>query len=228
MSESWATDWELALSARMPRAAPLRQFAAWPTGYAPEGQKCHVNADRWVLLHPSWRAMRGWVLLCNAPFDGAQYAAHSVVADPAGELWDVTLTDGRDHAFLEHHGDVDTYLQRVADGRWAIVREPLPDLLAYGHWSADDGKATLGIPSTCEMKDFSLTGGIVIDPKWLELKSNELMHAHVRLRDAVNRATRHPDARDVPSQAERQEYEHALAAYERIHQEWLDMIGQAV
>ncbi|MDP9123509.1 MAG: hypothetical protein M3N82_02740 [Pseudomonadota bacterium] len=123
----WSTDGELALSLsdRLAGAPSLRQLTTWPTGFEPKGQKCHANAERWVLLHPSWRAVRGWVLLCNEPFGGGHYAAHSVVEDPAGVLWDVTLADGITRSFLEHLGDLAVFMLRVTEGRWTIVREPL-------------------------------------------------------------------------------------------------------
>ncbi len=125
--EGWNSDEQLALSlsGRLTDAPPLQQLTTWPPGLEPEGQKCHANADRWVVAHPSWRVMRGWVLLCNEPFQGAQYAAHSVVADLAGVLWDVTLADGGNRSFLEHAGDLAVFMQRVTEGRWTIVREPL-------------------------------------------------------------------------------------------------------
>lgn len=125
--EDCASDGDLALSLschwpsrrRCGRSRPGRH--AWSL----RGQKCHANADRWVMAHPSWRVVRGWVLLCNEPFRGAHYAAHSVVEDPAGVLWDVTLADGIGRSFLAHLGDLVVFMQRITEGRWTIVREPL-------------------------------------------------------------------------------------------------------
>ena len=125
--ESWSSDGALALSLsrRLADAPSLHQLATWTAGLEPVGQQCHANTDRWVAANPTWQVLRGWVLLANEPFAGAQYAAHSVVADPAGALWDVTLSDGIDRSFLEHVGDLAVFMQRVTEGRWTIVREPL-------------------------------------------------------------------------------------------------------
>lgn len=124
--EHWDTDGALALSlsARLAGAPRLRQVTEWPAGLEPVGQQCHANADRWAAAHPTWRVLRGWVLFANEPFAGARYAAHSVVEDPAGVLWDVTLTDNLERGFLAHLGDLGEYRRLVAT-RWAFVCEPL-------------------------------------------------------------------------------------------------------
>ena len=66
------------------------------------------------------------------------------------------------------------------------------------------------------------------DYKWLEQKSDELLHAHVRLREAANRATRPDGAPDTPTPAEMREFEQARTAYLRLHDEWLELIGHSV
>ncbi len=43
-------------------------------------------------------------LLANAPFEGASYAAHSVVMDRRGEIWDVTLADRVARSFMVYSG----------------------------------------------------------------------------------------------------------------------------
>jgi hypothetical protein len=123
----WARDEDLAasLSAREPEGIPLERWRAWPDDWAPEPQACHANADRWVAKHVGWAVARGWVLQYSVPGEGAGYVAHSVVADPAGRLLDVTLRDDVSRRFLAHLGDLAVFMQRVTEGRWTIVREPL-------------------------------------------------------------------------------------------------------
>ena len=70
-----------------------------------------------------WAVARGWVLQYGVPGAGAVYVAHSVVADPAGRLLEVTLHAGVLRRLLVHLGDLEVYAQRVASKRWSIVRE---------------------------------------------------------------------------------------------------------
>ena len=122
--EGWNSDEQLALSlsGRFVGAAPLLQLATWPAELESEGRSAMPTL---TAAHPSWRVVRGWVLLCNEPFQGAQYAARSVIADPAGVLWAVTLADGINRSFLKHVGDLAVFMQRVTEERWTIAREPI-------------------------------------------------------------------------------------------------------
>jgi hypothetical protein len=121
----WARDADLAasLSARESEGIPLERWLAWPDAWAPEPQACHANADRWVAMHAGWTVARGWVLQYGVPGEGAAYVAHSVVADPAGRLLEVTLLDDVLPRFLAHLGDLSIYAQHVSSRRWSIVRE---------------------------------------------------------------------------------------------------------
>ena len=121
----WASDAELAasLSARATEGIELERWRAWPDDWTPEPQACHANADRWVAMRTGWTVARGWVLEYGEPGEGAAYVAHSVVADPAGRLLEVTLRDAVLRRFLAHLGDLEVYAQHVASKRWSIVRE---------------------------------------------------------------------------------------------------------
>jgi hypothetical protein len=69
---------------------------------------CHENAAKWVVDHPEYRVVRGWLLWPQA---GLPYMlhAHSVVSGPAG-LLDVTpLRDPGLH-FLKHEGSEQDFL----------------------------------------------------------------------------------------------------------------------
>lgn len=73
--------------------------------FAPVEQACHSNVDEWCLSHPTHRAVRGWLLHESwLPQGFCRFAAHSVVRDEQGLLFDLTPTRAtRRYPFLPNH-----------------------------------------------------------------------------------------------------------------------------
>lgn len=111
----WARDEELAasLSAREQEGILLVPWRAWPEAWTPEPNACHANAGRWIAEHDGWAVVRGWVLEYGSPGAEAAYVSHSVVADPAGRLLEVTMNDQVTRRLLEHLGDMHVFAERV-------------------------------------------------------------------------------------------------------------------
>lgn len=68
-------------------------------------QACHSNVDDWVKGHPEHRAVRGWLVHESwLPQGFCRFAAHSVVQDERGELFDLTPTmAAQRYPFLHNH-----------------------------------------------------------------------------------------------------------------------------
>ena len=65
-----------------------------------EQNQCHPNVDRWCLLHPGHRRVRGWLITGNSILD-----KHSVVdRGPAGLLDITPMRDRSVSIFLVHDG----------------------------------------------------------------------------------------------------------------------------
>ena len=82
---------------------PLRDCSG--PDFVPVEQACHANVDDWCLRHPTDRPVRGWLLHESWLSQGfCRFAAHSVVLDENGELFDPTPTRAaRRYPFLRHH-----------------------------------------------------------------------------------------------------------------------------
>lgn len=74
--------------------------------YAPREHECHRNVDLWVAAHPSHRAVRGWCSFQVFEVAGvSRFAAHSVIADESGRLFDPTpCRASKRYPFLPHPG----------------------------------------------------------------------------------------------------------------------------
>jgi hypothetical protein len=80
--------------------------------WQPAEKDCHRNVDWWVHNHPTSRAVRGWlffdfiagaVFLGRRPF--VRFQPHSVIADEAGALHDITPSRAsRRYPFIRHDG----------------------------------------------------------------------------------------------------------------------------
>jgi hypothetical protein len=73
--------------------------------FLPDEQDCHANVDRWCRLHPEQEPVRGWLVHESWLSQGfCRFAAHSVVQDERGELFDLTPTRAvRRYPFLHNH-----------------------------------------------------------------------------------------------------------------------------
>ena len=89
-------------------------------GCLPRPNCCHDNVKAWVRLHPADRRVCGWVILTEG-----MLAAHSVVADKAGVLFDITPIDvdqSRQRLrFFAHPGD-DTSFDAFAVNHATLIR----------------------------------------------------------------------------------------------------------
>jgi hypothetical protein len=86
-------------------------------GWAPQPNDCHNNVDTWAKANPGMTAIRGWVI-----DSGCTLAAHSVVRDAAGQLFDITPfhDEGMPRNFVEHLGDGESF-RRMAAGMPQII-----------------------------------------------------------------------------------------------------------
>ena len=72
--------------------------------FSPLEQACHSNVDHWCTCHPNHQPVRGWLLHESwLPQGFCRFAAHSVVQDEHGELFDLTPPRAvRKYPFLRH------------------------------------------------------------------------------------------------------------------------------
>lgn len=107
------------LATRICNAVLIHFVEPCPDGWVPRKAHCHENAATWVCSNPSWSISRGWIHVSGDGHTGAIFDAHSVVRDPSGKLWDVTL--GTAHSFIEFDGRDEEFDAAVRDGPWRQV-----------------------------------------------------------------------------------------------------------
>ena len=85
--------YEAAICQHLPSARVV-EFRKLSMGdWVPLVSECHKNVDKWVQEHPSHRAVKGWVAYKQCVLGenlGWELAAHSVVCDENGDLFDIT------------------------------------------------------------------------------------------------------------------------------------------
>jgi hypothetical protein len=100
-------------------------------GWSPEAGKCHENVARWLKDHPDHTAVRGWLdVSFLAPTNRRRFGSHSVVADPEGNLLDISLSAalGR-FGFIRHPGDEIEFIAEVIAKRLPTIDHKLgPDI----------------------------------------------------------------------------------------------------
>ncbi len=84
--------------------------------------KCHNNVANWIALHPSHRAVRGWLI---GDHDGwFRFNAHSVVErDDDGSLIDITPSDPP-MPFLRHPDRVEHFFDLVVEHKTPYLTYP--------------------------------------------------------------------------------------------------------
>jgi len=94
--------------------------------------QCHANVTAWVNSYPSHKALRGWLVFdleVASLFTGEpphfDLLAHSIVANEAGEMFDITpvYDDGAGtYPFLPHPGELDEFERFVGGCNLARIR----------------------------------------------------------------------------------------------------------
>jgi hypothetical protein len=113
--------------------------------WAPQPNDCHNNVNAWVKTNPYLTAVRGWVIDSNCTL-----AAHSVVRDADGQLFDITpFRDERlIRRFIEHPGDEPSF-REVTKGMSQIIydttdpnelAEQLATFGVYSQGEAEEGQ----------------------------------------------------------------------------------------
>lgn len=80
-----------------------RRRALFADGSAPQPNACHANAERYVSENPGSRIVRGWLVSSFHDY-GAVFDRHSVVADAAGDLMEITPLRDDNVTFVAHYG----------------------------------------------------------------------------------------------------------------------------
>jgi len=88
---------------------------------------CHENVRKWADAHPQHSAIHGWVILGGN--GGTMLAAHSVVQDENGALFDITPIKDEDRIrptmrFIVHDGDERLFLEMLQEGTRNIIYCP--------------------------------------------------------------------------------------------------------
>ena len=93
---------------------------------------CHANAQSWVTAHRGDVVVHGWLHIAGMPGLDAVFESHSAIRTALGNLADVTKPEGSIHAFLEHIGPAEEFLQKTSLGDpWVRVMELIaPSVLA--------------------------------------------------------------------------------------------------
>jgi hypothetical protein len=108
--------------------------------WRPAVAECHQNVDRWVRSNPqSVAAVRGWVTCYAIGELGHKLAAHTIVKDVDGTLFDITpLADERARGgmrFVAHLGDDLSFFAMEASGNSFTCPPDLLRDLAQQGWS---------------------------------------------------------------------------------------------
>lgn len=80
----------------------------------PRRNECHANVEKWLELHPTHKAVRGWLVLDYREVEGHfgyRFFAHSVVEDATGSRFDVTVQSP--YPFLEILGNEDDFAMLI-------------------------------------------------------------------------------------------------------------------
>jgi len=85
-----------------------------------KSKQCHINADTWAAHNDGWVAVRGWVVfdMTKNPYlrpPRIHFAAHSVVRDLNGKLWDITpILASQAYPFFPHPGTNEEFEDIIA------------------------------------------------------------------------------------------------------------------
>jgi hypothetical protein len=79
-------------------------------------RNCHNNADYWVMNHPGWKSVCGWLVFDHETI--AQFNPHSVVENADGVRVDPTPSRGlRRYPFLQHEELEEDFI-RIVKENW--------------------------------------------------------------------------------------------------------------
>jgi hypothetical protein len=72
--------------------------------FEPKPDDCHGNAERWVVLHPQHKVVRGFLVMTNCVFN-----KHSVIDTGCSKLLDITPRSANESrnalSFIEFNGE---------------------------------------------------------------------------------------------------------------------------
>jgi hypothetical protein len=111
--DSYEKDLAKRLYDRRYLAAPVPYEDHSSADFQPIAKECHVNVDKWCLLHPNHKPIRGWLIIEMPALRRVHFVAHSVVEDETGRRFDVTpqvFLDKR--SFLEDEDPDEVYMLR--------------------------------------------------------------------------------------------------------------------
>lgn len=99
---------------------------------------CHANAVRWASEVPGVVPVHGWLIEAEDDWQ-LRIVAHTVVADEAGRLIDVTPLTILSLRFLVHQGSTADFFRRLP--RCNQVSWPVPDSMSMMSGGLDNGAA---------------------------------------------------------------------------------------
>ncbi|MEK7992880.1 MAG: hypothetical protein AAB403_03650 [Planctomycetota bacterium] len=111
--DSYLKDLTLSLYERRHLAThvPVRDCSS--AQFQPAPKECHVNVDKWCLLNPAHKPVRGWLVIDMTALGHFRFVAHSVVQAEDGHRFDVTPQQSFvKHPFLEDEEMEEVYLLR--------------------------------------------------------------------------------------------------------------------